>query len=190
MNYCCPSLLLDTTSSKTALDDAATRPNSSVTNPHADRDTTPRLSPPLPTALEVNAAAFFLKGFDQPPRAGFPGYMSYLPTLLADTHGSLDNHHLHEAVLAAGCANLANVSGLSHLGSVARCHYGRALRTLAVALYAIIQVVPDLSGPRREYFLAALARIGHVKGIALALRVRDRWSGRRDVEMGSLSLVY
>jgi len=60
--------------------------------------------------------------------------MSYLPGLLADTHGSLEDHHLHEAVLAAGCANLANVSGLSHLSGAARSHYGRALRTLATAL--------------------------------------------------------
>lgn len=58
------------------------------------------------------------------------------------------------------------------------------------ALYVIIQVVPDLSGARRDYVLAALTRIGHVKGIALALRARGRWSGWRDVEMGRLPLVH
>jgi len=58
------------------------------------------------------------------------------------------------------------------------------------SLYVIVQIALDLSGSRREYVLAALTRIGHAKGIALALTARDRWSGHRNVEMNSLPLVH
>jgi len=54
------------TTSKTAHENAATGSSSAVTSPHAG-DIALRLSPPLPTAWEVNAAAFFLQGFVQPP---------------------------------------------------------------------------------------------------------------------------
>ncbi|KAH7014225.1 uncharacterized protein B0I36DRAFT_369204 [Microdochium trichocladiopsis] len=108
-------------------------------------DLVPSPAAPPATPWEVNAAAFFLKSYIQKPKHGFPGYMSFLPGLLADNFPLPAHHHLHEAVLAAGCASLANVTGLSHLGVAAHRHYGRSLQLLTSALRDPGQACSDVT---------------------------------------------
>ncbi|KAI1131827.1 hypothetical protein F5Y10DRAFT_232635 [Nemania abortiva] len=92
----------------------------------------PRLLTQPSEKWDAKAISHFLYNYSCAPTRDSPGYLGFLPDLLAN--GSAATGYLESAVLAAGSASLANISGLAHLERTAERHYGETLRLLSAAL--------------------------------------------------------
>lgn len=90
------------------------------------------------TDWEQCAIGRFLAHFVETPSDATSGYLEFLPQMLKWSFESTRN-----ALLAISLANLANVSGKRDLGRKSKVHYGRALRSLQVALNARETVAAD-----------------------------------------------
>lgn len=93
---------------------------------------TPRLLTQPSEKWDAKATSHFLHNYSLAPTRDSPGYLGFLPDLLGSS--SSDIGYLESAVLAAGSASLANITGLTHLERTAEKHYGETLRSLSAAL--------------------------------------------------------
>ncbi|KAJ8128076.1 hypothetical protein O1611_g5560 [Lasiodiplodia mahajangana] len=139
---------------------------------------TPRLLIQPSEKWNTRALSHFLHNYSCAPTRDSPGYLGFLPDLLRN--GSSRAGYLESAVLAAGSASLANISGLTHLERTAEKHYGETLRSLSVALKSpaeassdsaltciiVLQTYEAITGIR------TLSCNPHAKGLVELLRLR------------------
>ncbi|KAI1360771.1 hypothetical protein F5Y08DRAFT_316630 [Xylaria arbuscula] len=91
----------------------------------------PRLLIQPSEAWDARAISHFLYHFSSTSKNGAPGYLDFLSGLLAKNPSA---PYLESAVLAAGSANLGNITGLAYLQQTAEKQYGRTLRCISAAL--------------------------------------------------------
>ncbi len=92
---------------------------------------TPRLLTQPSEMWDTRAIAYFLHNYSSPPTKDGPGYLGFLPDLLGNNSSA---RYVESAVLAAGSASLANITGLAYLERTAEKYYGETLRSISAAL--------------------------------------------------------
>ncbi|KAI0876920.1 hypothetical protein GGS24DRAFT_449443 [Hypoxylon argillaceum] len=139
---------------------------------------TPRLLTQPSEKWDAKATSHFLHNYSLAPTRDSPGYLGFLPDLLGSS--SSDIGYLESAVLAAGSASLANITGLTHLERTAEKHYGETLRSPSAALedptkagsdaaltcIIVLQIYEAIIGIR------SLSCDPHAKGLMELLRLR------------------
>ncbi|KAI0534694.1 hypothetical protein GGR58DRAFT_481939 [Xylaria digitata] len=106
----------------------------------------PRLLTQPSEKWDTKAISHFLHNYSFASTKDSPGYLGFLPDLLGS---NLNVRYLESAVLAAGFASIANITGFSHLERTAEKHYGETLRSISIAL-------KDLSEASSDPALAAI----------------------------------
>ncbi|KAI0426028.1 hypothetical protein F5Y09DRAFT_320223 [Xylaria sp. FL1042] len=101
---------------------------------------TPRLLTQPSETWDNRAISHFLHNYSFAPTKESPGYLGFLPDLLDNTSSA---SHLKSAVLAAGSASLANITGLGYLERTAKRHYGKTLRSISRALTDPLEASSD-----------------------------------------------
>jgi hypothetical protein len=102
---------------------------------------TPRLLTQPSEKWDAKAISHFLHNYSLAPTKDTPGCLGFLPDLLGDHSSRIG--YLESAVLAAGSASLANITGLAHLEQTAQKHYGETLRSLSAVLENPIEASSD-----------------------------------------------
>ncbi|KAF2972388.1 hypothetical protein GQX73_g1125 [Xylaria multiplex] len=113
---------------------------------HIGAVVSPRLLIQPSEKWETKAISHFLHNYSFASTKDNPGYLGFLPDLL---DSNLSVQYLESAVLAAGFASIANITGLSYLERTAEKHYGETLRSISIAL-------KDLSEASTDATLAAI----------------------------------
>ncbi|RWA10914.1 hypothetical protein EKO27_g4180 [Xylaria grammica] len=179
-----------TYSSRTRTDTTITAPDH--LEPIAPVSSAPRLLTQPSEKWDTKAISHFLHNYSFAPTKDGPGYLGFLPGLLAN------NSSVESAVLAAGFASLANVTGLSYLERTAEKHYGETLRSISIALkdpseassdttlaaIIVLQLYEAIIG------ITSVSRDPHEKGlVALA---RQRGNARPSTGSGNdlLRIIY
>ncbi|KAJ3577651.1 hypothetical protein NPX13_g2913 [Xylaria arbuscula] len=144
---------------------------SAPSSPH-----TPRLLIQPGEAWDARAISHFLYHFSFTSKNGAPGYLDFLSDLLAKNPSA---PYLESAVLAAGSANLGNITGLAYLQQTAEKQYGQTLRYISAAL-------KDPSQASSDAVLAAIVVLQIYEVIAGITRVSCDPHQRGLVELSRL----
>ncbi|KAI0903696.1 hypothetical protein F4823DRAFT_617621 [Ustulina deusta] len=138
---------------------------------------TPRLLTQPSEMWDTRAIAYFLHNYSSPPTKDGPGYLGFLPDLLGNNSSA---RYVESAVLAAGSASLANITGLAYLERTAEKYYGETLRSISAALKDPFEASSDATLTAIVVLQMYEAIIGitsiscdpHEKGLIELLRLR------------------
>ncbi|KAI1114500.1 hypothetical protein F5Y14DRAFT_414457 [Nemania sp. NC0429] len=157
---------------------------------------TPRALSQSSGEWDAKAISFFLHNHSFAPTKDGPGHLGSLPDLL----GSRVNGkgYLESAVLAAGSATLANITGLTHLGRIAERYYGETLRSLSATLGDPVEASSDVTLATIIVLQKYEAIVGitiaasdpHDKGLVQLLRLRGKARRGTDIENDLLRIVH
>ncbi|KAI1279458.1 hypothetical protein F5Y07DRAFT_43785 [Xylaria sp. FL0933] len=125
------------------------------------------------------AISYFLHNYSFAPTRDNSGYLGFLPDLL-DSNSSAP--YLKSAVLAAGSASLANITGFGYLERTAEKQYGETLRSIsrvlqdpfeassdaALTTIVVLQMYEAIAG------LTSVTRDPHDKALIELSRLRSR----------------
>ncbi|KAI1422586.1 hypothetical protein F5Y12DRAFT_799403 [Xylaria sp. FL1777] len=156
---------------------------------------TPRLLTQPSEMWDTRAISHFLHNYSFPPTKDSPGYLGFLPDLLGN---SSSVQYLESAVLAAGFASLANITGLTYLERTAEKHYGETLRSIssalkdplkassdgALAAIVVLQMYEAISG------ITNVSGDPHDKGLVELLRLRGNGRLSTGNGMALLQIIH
>jgi len=152
---------------------------------HAENDSTALVQPLMTrsatlqqyrptTDWQGNSIAHFFRNFSYGETVYGEGYLTFLPQLVIQNP---DSACLQEALLATSMTYLANVSSFRHLLNVSQEYYGRALRSIAVAL-------ADLNQANIDCTLTAMLLLQHFEVILAIIGPYERLLTKIDLSGG------
>lgn len=145
---------------------------------------------------DAKAISYFLHNYSFAPVKDSPGHLGSLPDLLGSSANGAG--HLQSAVLAAGSASLANITGLTRLGRTAEKYYGETLRSLSATLQDPVEASSDATLATIIVLQKYEAIVGitsvscdpHDKGLVQLLRLRGNARRGTDSENDLLRIVH
>ncbi|KAI0975441.1 hypothetical protein F4678DRAFT_420282 [Xylaria arbuscula] len=144
---------------------------------------------------DSKAISHFLHNYAFAPTRDNPGYLGFLPDLLGK---SPRTWYLESAVLAAGSASLANITGLEYLERTAKKYYGETLLSISGALkdplgassdaalsaILVIQMYEAIAG------ITSVSRDPHDKGLIQLSRLRGNVQPSTDNGNALLRIIH
>ncbi|KAI1297082.1 hypothetical protein F5Y03DRAFT_370005 [Xylaria venustula] len=155
----------------------------------------PRLLTQPSELWDTKAVSHFLHNYAFAPTKDSPGYLGFLPDLLGKNPST---RYLKSAVLAAGSASLANMTGLDYLERAAKKYYGETLLFISGAMkdpleassdatltaIVVLQIYEAIAG------ITSVSRDPHDKGLIELSRLRGNVQPNTDNGNALLGIIH